>query len=83
MGVETKKVSAYSGEVVRVSSAKTRVVVFWRQVKHPLYRKYCKFKRKYIVHDELDQTQVGDIVQFAPCRPISGSKRWKIVSSGE
>lgn len=49
-----------------------------RQVKHPMYRKYVKRKKKFMAHDELGAT-IGDKVRIVETRPLSARKRWRVV----
>lgn len=49
-----------------------------RQVKHPMYRKYIKRKKKFMAHDELGAT-VGDKVRIVETRPLSARKRWRVI----
>jgi small subunit ribosomal protein S17 len=57
---------------------KSRVVLVERIVKHPKYGKYIKKARKFMVHDELNQSKVGDVVTIVECRPMSRNKRYRI-----
>lgn len=43
-----------------------------------LYHKRYKVSRKYKVHDEKNEYQLGDIVNFVECRPLSRDKRWRV-----
>lgn len=58
---------------------KTVVIVIEELVKHPLYKKYVKRTKKLAVHDELGQAGVGDKVEVAETRPLSKTKRWRLV----
>ena len=49
-----------------------------RVVKHPVYRKYIKRRKKFMAHDELGAT-VGDKVRIMETRPLSARKRWRVV----
>ena len=68
-----------TGSVVSSSSEKTITVKIERKVKHPLYGKYMRRSKKYHVHDEKNEGQVGDIVTIAETVPISKLKTWKLV----
>ncbi|MAW33822.1 MAG: 30S ribosomal protein S17 [Proteobacteria bacterium] len=68
-----------TGSVVSSSSEKTITVKVERKVKHPLYGKYMRRSKKYHVHDEKNEGQVGDIVTIAETVPISKLKTWKLV----
>lgn len=43
------------------------------------YQKKYKVSKKYHVHDEKEQAKAGDVVQFVECRPLSKTKRWRLV----
>jgi small subunit ribosomal protein S17 len=66
----------FTGKVLKVSNAKTAVVVVERVVVHPLYKKRFKRDRKFQVHDELG-VKAGQLVKFAASRPYSKTKKWK------
>ncbi len=57
---------------------KTVTVRVDRLVKHPMYRKYIKRKKKFMAHDELGAT-IGDKVRIVETRPLSARKRWRVV----
>jgi len=57
---------------------KTVTVRVDRVVKHPVYRKYIKRRKKFMAHDELGAT-VGDKVRIMETRPLSARKRWRVV----
>jgi small subunit ribosomal protein S17 len=48
-------------------------------VKHPVYGKYVKRSTKFLVHDENNVCNEGDVVTITSCRPISKSKTFKLV----
>lgn len=58
---------------------KTRKVAINFSVKHPKYGKYIKKKTVLHVHDETNQSKVGDRVEIAECRPISKTKSWIVL----
>ena len=70
---------SFSGVVVSDKMHKTITVLVNRRYKHPLYGKYITSSKKYHVHDEDEQAQVGATVTFQECRPISKSKSWRLV----
>lgn len=57
---------------------KTAVVLVERVVRHPLYGKYVRRRRKVKVHDERNECEVGDRVFIAETRPLSRDKRWRL-----
>lgn len=44
-----------------------------------MYGKYMKRRTKLSVHDQQDQAGVGDVVEVAPCRPMSKTKSWRLI----
>ena len=68
----------FRGKVVGTKMTKTATVLVERRKVHPLYQKSVKRTKKYQVHDELG-VKVGDEVLFVETRPISKTKKWKIV----
>ncbi|NNN21402.1 MAG: 30S ribosomal protein S17 [Acidimicrobiales bacterium] len=58
---------------------KTVVVAVIERVRHPRYRKIVQQTKKLYVHDEENTAQVGDRVRVAETRPLSKSKRWRLV----
>ena len=67
------------GQVVSDKMSKTIVVQIERKVKHPMYGKYVKRTSKMYVHDEDNASRVGDVVRIQQTRPLSKTKRWKLV----
>jgi len=66
------------GVVISTKMAKTATVLVERFKVHPLYKKRIKVKKKYHAHDEIG-VKVGDRVKIQECRPISKTKRFKII----
>lgn len=66
------------GVVTRSKNAKTRRVEIQRLVKHPMYGKYIKKRTMCYVHDENNESELGDTVQIVECRPMSRTKRWRL-----
>ncbi len=67
------------GVVVSDAGAKTITVRVSRQFRHPRYEKMVRRDRKIRVHDERDEAGVGDQVEIVECRPMSRTKRWRLV----
>ena len=68
-------------EVGRVMSNKmeqTATVQVERKIKHPIYGKYMRRSKKYHVHDEKNELNIGDMVQIKECRPLSKTKSWTL-----
>ncbi|MBC7349868.1 MAG: 30S ribosomal protein S17 [Candidatus Aminicenantes bacterium] len=83
-----KRISTKVGTVVAKKSAKTLRVLVERLERHPVYRKTIKRKKIFLVHDEHEKCQVGDLVRIVETRPISKLKRWRVaeivgLASGE
>jgi len=68
-----------SGTVVKKSGDKTVSVLASRVVVHPLYGKRRTVTKKYLVHDEKNEAEVGSAVTIISTRPISARKRWAIM----
>ena len=77
----TKKIiyRQFLGEVVSAKGNKTITVVVKNMVTHPKYHKKYAVNRKYAVHDEKGQANLGDLVSFQECRPLSKTKRWRLI----
>ncbi len=77
MAKEMRKVR--TGAVVRAGMEQTAVVeMVWKQ-RHRLYRKPMRRVTRFYVHDPLNQCQVGDMVRIQETRPISKTKRWRLL----
>ena len=68
-----------TGIVASDKMDKTIVVKVERKIKHPKYGKYIKRTNKFRVHDQENACNVGDFVKIAETRPLSKSKRWRLV----
>ena len=68
-----------TGKVVSDKMEKTVVVALVRQVAHPLYKKYFKKTTKFVAHDETNDAKLGDTVRIMETRPLSKTKRWRVV----
>jgi len=79
MSEVTKNTRTLQGKVVSAKMDKTIVVLVERKIKHPVYGKYLKRSTKIHAHDEANSCHEGDQVVIAECRPISRTKRWKLV----
>lgn len=67
------------GQVVSDKSDKTIVVEIRRQVPHPLYGKVVGRRSKLTAHDENNDARAGDEVMVVETRPLSKTKRWRLV----
>ncbi len=77
--MQERKLKTLTGMVVSNSGDKSVKVVIDFKVKHPKYGKYIKRRTKIGVHDEHNQSGVGDVVEIAECRPHSKTKSWRLV----
>jgi small subunit ribosomal protein S17 len=68
-----------TGVVVSDAMEKTVVIRIDRQVRHGLYAKTVRRSSKLAVHDENNEAHVGDTVRVMETRPLSKTKRWRIV----
>ena len=71
------------GKVVSNNMDKTIVVAIEDHVKHPLYKKIVKRTYKLKAHDENNESNIGDTVKVMETRPLSKTKRWRVISSVE
>ena len=58
---------------------KTITVRVERKIKHPLYGKFLKKTTSFHAHDEKNECSIGDIVKIMESRPLSKTKRWRLV----
>ena len=58
---------------------KTVTVAVERKVKHPIYGKFVKKTTKFHAHDEKNEASIGDVVRIMETRPLSKTKRWRLV----
>ena len=58
---------------------KTVVVAVERKVQHPIYGKFLKKTTKFHAHDEKNECSIGETVRIMESRPLSKTKRWRLV----
>ena len=68
-----------TGVVTSNKMAKTITVSVERRVKHPIYGKFVKKTTKFHAHDEKNECTIGDTVRIMETRPLSKTKRWRLV----
>ena len=68
----------FTGTVISDKMNQTAVVTIRRRFPHPLYKKYLARDKKYHVHNSLGAKK-GNQVKFVTTRPLSKTKRWKII----
>lgn len=76
---ERNQRKVYTGRVVSDKMDKTITVIVETQKKHSLYGKRVKYSKKYKAHDELNEAKEGDIVRIMETRPLSATKRFRLV----
>ncbi|TAD93961.1 MAG: 30S ribosomal protein S17 [Bacteroidetes bacterium] len=68
-----------NGVVTSNKMEKTITVAVERKVKHPIYGKFVKKTTKFHAHDEKNECSIGDVVKIMETRPLSRTKRWRLV----
>jgi small subunit ribosomal protein S17 len=76
---ERKRRKTRIGIVSSSKMTKTITVAVERKIKHPIYGKFLKKTTKFHAHDELNTAGVGDVVRIMETRPLSKTKRWRLV----
>lgn len=77
--METKRTHDLIGKVVSDKADKTITVLVETYKNHPLYKKRVKYSKKYTAHDEKNEAKIGDKVRIAETRPLSKTKRFRLV----
>ena len=67
------------GRVLKSNNIKTRVIAIEQRIPHPLYGRVIRRIAKFVAHDEREESQVGDLVRIEECRPLSKTKRWRLI----
>ena len=67
------------GVVTSNKMEKSITVSVERRLPHPIYGKYVKRTNKFMAHDEKNECQIGDLVRIMETRPMSKSKRWRLL----
>jgi len=68
-----------TGTVLSDKMDKSRVVLVESYVRHKLYGKFIKKSKKFMTHDEKNESHAGDTVTIMETRPLSSKKRWRLV----
>jgi small subunit ribosomal protein S17 len=68
-----------TGVVYSDKMSKTITVAVERKEKHPIYGKFVKKTTKFHAHDEKQEARPGDVVKIMETRPMSKTKRWRLV----
>jgi len=77
--MERKLRKQRTGKVVSNKMEKSITVLIERSLVHPLYGKFMKRSTKLVAHDEKNECGVGDKVRISETRPLSKTKRWRLV----
>ena len=67
------------GVVISDKMNKSRVIAVKRYLQHPLYGKFIRKTSKFMVHDDNNESRVGDVIKVMETRPLSKRKRWRLV----
>lgn len=68
-----------TGTVVSNKMDKSITVQVNRKIKHPVYGKFMRKSKKFMAHDANNECGIGDTVRIMETRPLSKSKRWRLV----
>ena len=77
--MERSNRKTYRGTVVSDKMDKTITVIIETRKTHPLYGKRVKYSQKFKAHDELNEARIGDFVEIMETRPLSATKRFRLV----
>ena len=77
--MERSNRKVYRGTVVSDKMDKTITVMIETKKTHPLYGKRVKYSKKFKAHDELNEARIGDFVEIMETRPLSATKRFRLV----
>jgi small subunit ribosomal protein S17 len=78
--MEEKSSNTLQGVVTGAKNDKTIAVTVSTKRNDPLYAKRVGYSKKYYAHDEKNEAKVGDVVTIMACRPISKTKRFRLIS---
>ena len=79
MTEERNQRKVYRGRVVSAKNDKTITVIVETRKIHPKYGKRVKYSKKYVAHDEQNVAKEGDIVTIMETRPLSKTKRFRLI----
>jgi small subunit ribosomal protein S17 len=68
-----------TGEVISDKMTKTIIVRVERRFRHPQLKKVVTSYKKFVAHDEKSEAKIGDRVRIEETRPLSKTKRWRLV----
>ncbi len=78
-GVHKRRRKVREGVVTSARADKTIVVRVERQQPHPVYGKIVRTSKKFHAHDERNEAREGDVVRIVESRPLSRTKRWRLL----
>ena len=78
MTIERGRRKIRTGVVTSDFSDKTITVSAERTVRHPLYGRVVRKRKKYMAHDEQNEAHIGDLVEIMETRPLSKKKHWRL-----
>lgn len=78
--MERNSRTTFQGVVTSANNAKTITVTVSTKRNDPIYAKRVGYEKKFYAHDEKGEAKVGDLVTIAACRPMSATKRFRLVS---
>ncbi|MGY4104527.1 30S ribosomal protein S17 [Ignavigranum ruoffiae] len=79
MTAERNERKVYRGRVISAKNDKTITVIVETRKTHPKYGKRVKYSKKYVAHDEQNRAKEGDIVTIMETRPLSKTKRFRLL----
>ncbi len=77
--MERSNRKTYRGTVISDKMDKTITVIIETKKTHPLYGKRVNYSKKFKAHDELNEARIGDYVEIMETRPLSATKRFRLV----
>ena len=78
--MERNSRTSFTGVVTAIKNDKTITVTVSTKRNDPIYAKRVGYAKKFYAHDENNECRVGDTVTIMACRPISKTKRFRLVS---
>lgn len=79
-GVKGRMKRVMTGKVVSDKMDKTVVIKVVRRLMEPTFKKVITKSKKFKVHDERNECNVGDVIKACECRPLSKDKSWRLLS---
>ncbi|MFH0814775.1 MAG: 30S ribosomal protein S17 [Candidatus Falkowbacteria bacterium] len=76
---KSKILRKFQGRVVSTKMQNTAIVKVETTIIHPLYKKRIRVSNRFAVDNQANKYREGDLVEFVECRPLSKTKRWRII----